>query len=165
MIYFIEANRSYKIGFSKTPEKRVATLQTAQPERIKLLGIANGSRREEQLLHYFLQQHRLEGEWFQRSATVKRAVAIALTLGVPSAIEFAEQRASMAHKHKKKGNWRPKEGPSRLVPLEDVERSRAMLASGKVRDADRSLAIKGFTRSERRELFAKLKEEKRNEQT
>ncbi len=66
-VYFIKdtGTRSIKIGFSKTPEKRLADLQTANANKLMILGTIPGTPKDETLLHDRFSEHRLEGEWFK----------------------------------------------------------------------------------------------------
>lgn len=65
MIYFIQNTRSkaIKIGIGKTPADRLAAFQTANHDRVILIGVMEGGRVEEQDLHQ--QFTRKRGEWFE----------------------------------------------------------------------------------------------------
>jgi hypothetical protein len=67
MIYFIldTVVRAIKIGYSKKPKNRLSGLQTANPNRLDLLGIIPGTEREETQLHLRFADYRLQGEWFK----------------------------------------------------------------------------------------------------
>lgn len=66
-VYFIQrgAEGPIKIGIALSPQRRRASLQTASPERLVLLGVRAGGRKLEQLLHWYFEADRLEGEWFR----------------------------------------------------------------------------------------------------
>ena len=67
-VYFIssEKNREIKIGFTARPvEKRLKSLQTAHPYKLKLLTIVPGTTEDEKSLHERFANIRLEGEWFK----------------------------------------------------------------------------------------------------
>lgn len=68
--YFIRAgdNGPVKIGISADPEKRLRGLQTAQPDKLKLLGVLSGDH--ESKLHRQFNDLRLHGEWFRPAATL-----------------------------------------------------------------------------------------------
>jgi Meiotically up-regulated gene 113 len=91
MIYFIQSNeRAYsstkrrrtsrafsngpiKIGHTEDTslKERVDNLQTGCPYPLVVLGvIANGTREEEQLLHYKFRNYRLMREWFSAHKTL-----------------------------------------------------------------------------------------------
>lgn len=65
-VYFIVSgdDQAVKIGWSRNPHQRGATLQTGHIGALKFLGIIPGSRLEEAQLHRVCRKHRLNGEWF-----------------------------------------------------------------------------------------------------
>lgn len=65
MIYFIQDthSRAIKIGTSKSPIKRLASLQTAHGSKLVLVGVMDGGEQEERVLHQ--QFTRKRGEWFE----------------------------------------------------------------------------------------------------
>ncbi len=67
MIYFIKdtVSQAIKIGYSKSPKKRVGGLQTGNPHKLVLLGIVAGTEAEETAFHVRFAQYRMEGEWFK----------------------------------------------------------------------------------------------------
>jgi hypothetical protein len=74
MIYFIQAKRHVKIGYSKKPEYRLAKMQTANPEKLKLLATMNGDARTEKGLHEALAKQRVRGEWFRYDGLLKACI-------------------------------------------------------------------------------------------
>ena len=69
MIYFIQdtVSRAIKIGYTrdrKSFDSRLVTLQTANPNPLSMLGIIEGNRHDEALLHKKFEPFRLVGEWF-----------------------------------------------------------------------------------------------------
>jgi hypothetical protein len=68
MIYFIKdvVTQAVKIGYSKTPEKRLRGLQTATPNELVLLGSIHGGLEHEEAFHSRFAEHRLQGEWFKK---------------------------------------------------------------------------------------------------
>lgn len=65
MIYFIKSKRFVKIGYTaKEPEKRLAQLQTGNPETLKLLGTIEGTPEVEKALHNYFNRFHFRGEWF-----------------------------------------------------------------------------------------------------
>lgn len=66
-IYFIQSgvDGPVKVGYSAArPEKRLAELQTGNPETLRLLGYVGGSEHLERHLHRVLHLWRRRGEWF-----------------------------------------------------------------------------------------------------
>ena len=73
-VYFIQSGSSkkrnpVKIGVARNPERRLAALQTGNPEELKLLVVIEcGSRAEayaiESHLHKTLAKRNIRGEWF-----------------------------------------------------------------------------------------------------
>lgn len=68
-LYLIKAEDSetYKIGITKkSPEKRLKTLQTGNPEKLILCETYQSEhyRKMETHIHRVLKERRLEGEWF-----------------------------------------------------------------------------------------------------
>ena len=69
MIYIIKTHdeNAIKIGYSKTKagiEKRLSGLQTGNHKRLSLLHYFQGGRSIEKIIHGFLYQYHLSGEWF-----------------------------------------------------------------------------------------------------
>jgi hypothetical protein len=67
VIYFIhnQATGAIKIGYSKNAKKRLASLQTATPHQLVLLGTVQGGLEHEAALHERFAQYALQGEWFK----------------------------------------------------------------------------------------------------
>ncbi len=86
-VYFIEEdrrqrNRPVKIGFSKTPDKRLKELQTGNSAKLKLcLSLPFDDEREAQLMERCLHRvcgkrfKRLTGEWFIVYGSWKKLIA------------------------------------------------------------------------------------------
>lgn len=66
-IYFIQhgAGGPIKIGIAKDVERRLASLQSASPVPLHVLGAVRGTERGERQLHLRFAKHRIRGEWFQ----------------------------------------------------------------------------------------------------
>lgn len=64
-IYFIESGGFIKIGYSKKWEKRVLSLKSANPQKIDVLLVIEGTREREGDLHARFQESRIRGEWYQ----------------------------------------------------------------------------------------------------
>jgi len=67
MIYFIQenGNGNIKVGMADKPEERLATLQLANPNSLKLLYQEEGTRDRELELHEQFKEERTRGEWFK----------------------------------------------------------------------------------------------------
>ncbi|NIA72299.1 hypothetical protein HBA54_27285 [Pelagibius litoralis] len=77
-VYFAQAGDAgpIKIGFASDVEKRLAGLQTGNPEPIRLLNIVpDGTRSLEARIHAKFGEHRLRGEWFRPAPEVLEFVA------------------------------------------------------------------------------------------
>ena len=66
-IYAIRSQypRLIKIGFSKSPETRLAELQTGSPQKLTLLDKWKGTLDHEHEIHRRLKPHHAHGEWFK----------------------------------------------------------------------------------------------------
>lgn len=71
-VYFIQMGEGgpIKIGWTRDPWQRIHELQTAQPYRLRLLGVIEGDRHTERRLHRELAEHRVRGEWFKSAPDV-----------------------------------------------------------------------------------------------
>jgi hypothetical protein len=63
-VYFIDAGTLIKIGVTKNIERRFATLRTASPVQITLIGFIAGTEQKEKELHERFSSCRSHGEWF-----------------------------------------------------------------------------------------------------
>lgn len=74
MIYLITCNKtnSCKIGYSLSPENRLAQLQTGNPFSLELVATTEGGIEKERELHNFFKQYRLSGEWFDYNREIKQ---------------------------------------------------------------------------------------------
>lgn len=73
-VYFIESAKTHrvKIGVARDPLARLASLQSANPETLRLVGVipTDQPRAVEKRLHWFFEAEFLRGEWFRRSSTL-----------------------------------------------------------------------------------------------
>lgn len=65
MIYFIQAKKHIKIGYSDDPCTRLRELQTGNPHKLKLMATMPGDSQTEIGLHEVFKKYRVEGEWFK----------------------------------------------------------------------------------------------------
>lgn len=65
-VYFIQRGEAgpIKIGQSKNPKARLASLQTASDQPLRFVAIATGDKQSERELHAKFASARLTGEWF-----------------------------------------------------------------------------------------------------
>ena len=65
MVYFIgnRNNNTIKIGYSNNPKRRLKELQTANADKLFLIGYINGDKSLENILHNMFE--RVSHEWFK----------------------------------------------------------------------------------------------------
>lgn len=71
MIYFIQAGKYVKIGYSKDPSQRLKELQTSNPVKLKLLAILPGWYTTEAEFHRVFARFRVNREWFRYDGHLK----------------------------------------------------------------------------------------------
>lgn len=74
MIYFILNNDSIKIGYTSRPNDRLSQLQTSSPNKLEMLLLLSGNRKDEYFLHNLFKDLRLNGEWFCLSDLIKNYI-------------------------------------------------------------------------------------------
>jgi hypothetical protein len=79
MIYFIEAVGldRVKIGYTsgESVERRLLALKTASPVPLKVVGVIEGTQKQERRLHRKYAAHRVCGEWFTVTGELKAYLA------------------------------------------------------------------------------------------
>ena len=72
MIYFIQQgiDGPIKIGTTDNVNKRLLSLQTGSPHKLRLIGTMDGDEEKEKQLHNFFSAYRLSGEWFSPDRTM-----------------------------------------------------------------------------------------------
>src|SRR3954470_2408881 len=85
-IYFIQAGTDgpVKIGITRNPRRRLASLQQANAEELRVLGLYRCYRLEERQLHDELAPACIRGEWFEPTPSV---LSLAASLGGDIGIE------------------------------------------------------------------------------
>ena len=76
-LYFIQEglNGSIKIGLAKNPNDRLASLQTGNSKKLRILWFCEPkSRSVERDLHRIFNSYRLSGEWFEPSEDLLRVI-------------------------------------------------------------------------------------------
>lgn len=72
MIYFIRSyNEFVKIGTSIDPEDRKSSLQTANPKKLHIQAVLEGSYKTEKGLHELFEKSKVRGEWFRYTEEIK----------------------------------------------------------------------------------------------
>lgn len=66
-VYFLWAGEAIKVGFSKDPFSRVASLRTSISDPVRMVFAVPGTLGDEKRLHRRLRSQRLRGEWFKAS--------------------------------------------------------------------------------------------------
>ena len=69
MLYLIESNDYYKIGYASDIDRRLKQYNTHNPDYI-VLDIKEGDTKDEALLHRKCKEFRIKGEWFEKCADV-----------------------------------------------------------------------------------------------
>lgn len=77
-VYFIATSSAVKIGFSENVPARMDALQTANSEKLELLGAIHGDAKLERFLQKKLEDHRLNREWFKKNDVVLSFVVAVL---------------------------------------------------------------------------------------
>ncbi len=71
-VYLIRSDAGlYKVGYSASPVRRLALLQTASPYPLTLIGFVAGTREDESALHVLLRPWHQSGEWFRDCAAIQ----------------------------------------------------------------------------------------------
>lgn len=72
-VYVIQAEHGgpVKVGRARDPRKRLASIQTGSPHRLRIIGLIVGGAWMERDLHARLADHRMMGEWFEWNEAVR----------------------------------------------------------------------------------------------
>jgi hypothetical protein len=81
-VYFLQLGNLVKIGVSRNPLKRIQTLASAGPGRLKRAVIVVGSRADEKRLHDRFRAYRTSGEWFIASRPVLLTIGRCAAAGI-----------------------------------------------------------------------------------
>jgi DNA-binding XRE family transcriptional regulator len=81
-VYFVRAgdNGPVKIGWARVPEERIAILQSAHYEPLRVLRILDGERKLEKHLHTEFRDLRIRGEWFKFDERMMGDIGLSLPL-------------------------------------------------------------------------------------
>lgn len=97
-VYFFRVGNRVKIGFSRDPLSRLASLKTGLPGKVDLVIAVPGERADERRLHRRLAAYRQVGEWFTASGVVMRMAARIAALGsvqIEALVEDKEETNSL----------------------------------------------------------------------
>lgn len=85
MIYFIRRGEDgpVKIGFTTNLDKRLASLQGGNAEKLTVIRTMDGDKETERVLHGYFADQRLHGEWFEYSEEMLRVDAPAYVAAAP----------------------------------------------------------------------------------
>jgi len=75
-IYFLRSGDLIKIGFATNVQRRISSLQIANPAPLVLLATMKGSPRREKQLHHRFRSLRVSGEWFSPGANLLKFIKI-----------------------------------------------------------------------------------------
>lgn len=73
--YFIGGDEGpVKIGYSTSVDDRLKTIQAHSPLRVRVLATRDGGEDRETAYHAQFAEHRLHGEWFERSPSIESEI-------------------------------------------------------------------------------------------
>lgn len=70
-VYFIQADKHIKIGYSVDPMDRLSIADVFNPYPVSCLGLLQGERRLEYEIHTRFKNCRVRGEWFDAKPVLK----------------------------------------------------------------------------------------------
>jgi hypothetical protein len=72
-VYFIatQSERAVKIGWSTNIAKRLDILQSANPEKLRLVGVVQAGKAKEAEYHKRFGGHRIRGEWYRLPGPIR----------------------------------------------------------------------------------------------
>lgn len=81
-----------KIGKTRDLPKRLDSLQTASPKKLEVLALIEAPPELETQLHAYLDEYRMEGEWFKPHSDVMEAVSLLSEANLDGLLTKFEQR-------------------------------------------------------------------------
>ena len=126
MIYLIKTkgNDFYKIGYtSDSINKRLKSIQTGCPYKLKVINKINGSMYQEKILHTLFKTQRTQGEWF-RLDKVYLNILLNVMEHISTDIELPKQPKKYAKNNIKKQRrewykWRARADKVGIPPLKN----------------------------------------------
>jgi DNA-binding XRE family transcriptional regulator len=76
MIYFIKHTDFVKIGYTNNIYRRLSELQVSCPEKLKLLGLVEGTFEDEKKYHKQFNEFYSHGEWFYYSKELNDCISM-----------------------------------------------------------------------------------------
>lgn len=73
-VYFVSAPGRVKVGYTKTPENRLAKLRQVDMEELTVIGVVAATRKSEKSLQAKLSKYLIKGEWFRDCHEVRDAI-------------------------------------------------------------------------------------------
>lgn len=73
-IYFIQTGQFIKIGWSRNFDRRIAHMRGHNPLEVTLVGILEGDRKQERILHREFSALHVRGEWFRLEGALKEYI-------------------------------------------------------------------------------------------
>lgn len=73
MVYFVACCGAIKIGYSDSPAKRIASIQTDAPDKLEIIAVTEGTYEDEGRLHRQFWKYRRHGEWFDDVVEIRVA--------------------------------------------------------------------------------------------
>ncbi|MBT8458082.1 MAG: GIY-YIG nuclease family protein, partial [Boseongicola sp.] len=99
-VYFMQAGEgAIKIGVSDDVWARMASLQTAQPEELKLIACLYCAPHVERTLHRAFEAYSLRGEWFRPSDEIMHLVSLITAKDAAGALQFIDDRDPLLKRH------------------------------------------------------------------
>jgi hypothetical protein len=80
MLYFIRSGQYVKIGISEAPYRRIASIQTSNPDELEVLAVVEGGAQLEAEMHRRFAALHYRGEWFRDDTTIRQVIAGMQTL-------------------------------------------------------------------------------------
>lgn len=80
MLYFIRSGQYVKIGISEAPQRRIASIQTSNPDELEVLAVVEGGAQLEAEMHRRFAALHYRGEWFRDDTTIRQVIAGMQTL-------------------------------------------------------------------------------------
>ena len=106
-VYFIQGQvtRLVKIGHTKDPKSRLASIRTNSPDKVKLIKLIKAEKGDEQIIHNRFASVRSHGEWFYPSRKLMEYIDGLKKARMPSKTKAQKnhtQRTREARKQKRK---------------------------------------------------------------
>lgn len=94
-VYFIrreDDSGPVKIGTTNDPYKRLLTVQTGNPYKLKIIKIIKGGKNLEKTLHNKFGKFRMEGEWFKPNPILFKFINSLEEINVEVTVSFTNKK-------------------------------------------------------------------------